>query len=77
MLFFFEEEQSDNGSATTSQRNSQKMQTEDIQIPCECGRFYIGETGVWFDERENQHKYAVKKYDSSNSFAAHIAETGH
>ena len=38
---------------------------------------YIGETGVWFDERESQHKYAVKRCDISNSFAAHIAETGH
>ena len=38
---------------------------------------YIGETGVWFDERENQHKFAVKGCDISNSFAAHIVETGH
>ena len=47
------------------------------KIPCECGQFYIGETGVWFDERENQHKSAVKRCDISNSFAAHIAEAGH
>ena len=25
------------------------------------GRFYIGETGVWFDEGENQQKASVKR----------------
>ena len=40
-------------------------------------QIFIGETGVWFDKRENQHKSAVKRCDISNSFAAHIAETGH
>ena len=47
------------------------------KIPCKCGRFYIGETGVWFDEREDQHKAAVKRKDITNSLAAHIAQTGH
>ena len=44
------------------------------KVPCECGQFYIGETGIWFDERENQHKYAVKKCDISNSFAAQVTQ---
>ena len=49
MLFFFEEEQLDNGSATTSHLKGipKRWKQKIYKIPCECGRFYIGETGIW------------------------------
>ena len=84
MLFFFEERTiligqwlCNNKPKGIHKRWKQKI----YKIPCECicGWFYICDTGVWFDESdlENQPKYAVKKCDISNSFAAHIPKTGH
>ena len=39
--------------------------------------FDLLQTGVWFDETDNQHKSTVKRFDISDRFAAHLAETGH
>ena len=43
-------------------------------IPCECGMVYFGETGQWFDAREQQHQAAGKKLHMKNVIAAHVQQ---
>jgi hypothetical protein len=47
------------------------------KVPCECGRFYIGETSQWWDDREKQHKVSIRTGDLRNSFASHVESSGH
>lgn len=55
----------------------QRWKNKVYKVPCECGKFYIGESGQWWDDREKQHQLAVRAGDVKNSFAAHTKECGH
>lgn len=47
------------------------------QIPCECGDFYVGETGRELETRVKEHKRCVAKADICNGIAVHVKNTGH
>ena len=48
-------------------------------IPCTCGREYIGETGRNLRARIGEHKYAIQHGNNimSNAIAVHVHETEH
>ena len=46
-------------------------------IPCTCGREYIGETGRNLRVRIGEHKYAIQRGNMSNAIAVHVHETEH
>ena len=46
-------------------------------IPCTCGREYIGETGRNLRVRIGEHKYAIQRGNMSNAMAVHMHETEH
>ena len=46
-------------------------------VPCECGKTYIGETGRTLEARLKEHKYAVSWADTNNGIAVHANEHNH
>ena len=46
-------------------------------IPCTCGREYLGETGRNLRVRIGEHKYAIQRGNMSNAIAVHVHETEH
>ena len=46
-------------------------------IPCTCGREYIGETGRNLRVRIGEHKYAIQHGNMSNAIAVHVHEAEH
>ena len=48
------------------------------QYECECGMFYVGETGRTLKTREGDHKRAVRAGNAEHSgISRHVLETGH
>lgn len=44
------------------------------QIPCNCGKQYIGQTKQWLSSRVKNHQYDVKNKKTSTALANHVVE---
>ena len=54
-------------------RNSPKYDEGIVyQIPCECNKYYIGQSNKHLDIRKNQHKYSIRRDENSNAINVHI-----
>jgi len=70
---------------TVQKRLMQKHTTPDkytrsgaYKLTCpDCEKAYIGQTGISFNERYNEHKHAFKTNSHSSNYAKHILEESH
>lgn len=44
------------------------------QIPCDCGKQYIGQTKQWLGSRIKNHKYDIKNKKTSTALSNHVVE---
>jgi predicted GIY-YIG superfamily endonuclease len=59
-------------------RNSQKKKQYVYNIPCNCGRCYIGETSWYLELRIKEHKYNLRQdLLEKSKLCQHAYEEGH
>ena len=46
------------------------------QIPCECGKFYLGQTSKAIQKRISQHKYCVRSNTPNSAVNLHLNNCG-
>ena len=58
-------------------QNSPKQEEGVIyQIPCECGKFYLGQTAKAIQKRISQHKYCVRSNTPNSAVNLHVNDCG-
>ena len=58
-------------------RNSPKEEEGVIyKIPCECGKFYLGQTGKHIQKRILQHKYCIRINAPNSAINLHVNNCG-
>ena len=46
------------------------------RIPCECGKFYVGQTGKDLNKRVSQHQYCIRRDAQNSAINLHVHECG-
>ena len=46
------------------------------RFPCECGKYYIGETGKDIKKRVSQHQYCVRRDSQNSAINLHVNQCG-
>ena len=46
------------------------------KIPCECGKFYVGQSGKDIQKRLNQHKYCIRSNAQNSAVNLHVNNCG-
>ena len=58
-------------------RNSPKQEEGVVyQIPCECGKFYLGQTSKTIQKRISQHDYCIRTNAKNNAINLHVNNCG-
>ena len=46
------------------------------KIPCECGKYYVGQTGKDVNKRISQHQYCIRRDSPNNAINLHVNQCG-